>query len=512
MGLGSSLRRHVRSVSGADRIKGGSKYLDDSLTLAQMSGDSVSTSLAAQDAIAGMQDESQAEREAQVSRDRSLDQTTTTDGQQGGFSEGEGFTIPESATQRHLTEDTGGSDDLDILGIGLDAGRDIRGFLGIEAQEDIGRALGDVNRLMAQGINRIGVTSEQAREAIRTGALSASDVLAAGFQEAQGFITDSQREALGQISDKYGQAQTALGQGREDISQGITQATGGLSPFAQAGQTGLQALAAGATPEGFGANISALSQAADPLVQERMRALQSAQGAAGLSRSGAGLQEIAAIPQDVLIGLENQLAGRQAQLAGQGLGAQESIAGLQAQGGQNLAGIQSGLSNLLAQQGQAGAGIQTGAGSNLANLASGMGTGLAGIQTGAGETIAGTTIGEGENIASLLGSMAEAQLEGATSAAEARSQGLQGFGDLAGSVIGGMFGSDIRLKKNIKQVGTLKGVNIYSFEANEAGKDFGMEMTLGVIADELENIHPDLVGERDGYKTVNYGELLKRVA
>ena len=36
-------------------------------------------------------------------------------------------------------------------------------------------------------------------------------------------------------------------------------------------------------------------------------------------------------------------------------------------------------------------------------------------------------------------------------------------------------------------------------------------MTIGVIADELELIHPDLVGERDGFKTVNYNELWKRV-
>ena len=71
--------------------------------------------------------------------------------------------------------------------------------------------------------------------------------------------------------------------------------------------------------------------------------------------------------------------------------------------------------------------------------------------------------------------------------------------------------SYLRLKKNIVKIDELNGVNIYSFEANDLGDKIGMNMTIGVIADELELIHPDLVGERDGFKTVNYNELWKRV-
>ncbi len=404
------------------------------------------------------------------------------------------------------------SDAFDILGLGLDAKRDIKAFLGLEAQENIGKALGDVNSLLQQGMQEIGLSAEEARQAIETGRLSASDFLAAGFKSAQGFITEGQMQSLDQISSKFGQAQTALGQGRQDIQAGTGAATAGLEQFAAPGATALQQFQAASTPQGFAQNIESLRSggALDPLIQARTQQLQSAQGAAGLTRSGAGLTELAQVPQETLLGIESLLTGRQAQAGAQGLTAQQQIAQLQASGGVGQAGIQQSIADLLAQQGLAGAGIQTGSGTSLANIAAQQGTGLAGIQTGAAGQQAGIATGRGQDIASLLGAQAQAQLEAATAAAEARAQGLGNVADIGGSVLGAF--SDKLLKKNIKKVGEINGVNIYSFEPNELGEKIGMSMTFGVIADEVEEQHPDLIGNRNGFKTVNYPELLKRIA
>ncbi|MEE9459616.1 MAG: tail fiber domain-containing protein [Candidatus Bathyarchaeia archaeon] len=404
------------------------------------------------------------------------------------------------------------SDAFDILGLGLDAKRDIRAFLGLEAQEDIGRALGDVNKLLQQGMQEIGLSAEEARQAIETGRLSASDFLAAGFQGAQGFITQGQQQALSQISSKFGQAQTALGQGRQDIQAGTGAATAGLEQFSAPGATALEQFQAASTPQGFAQNIESLRAggALDPLIQARTQQLQSAQGAAGLTRSGAGLTELAQVPEETLLGIESLLTGRQQQVGAQGLTAQQQIAQLQATGGVGQAGIQQNIAQLLQQQGQLGAGIQTGAATTLADLIAQQGTGLAGIQTGAAGQQAGISTGRGQDIASLLGAQAQAQLEAATAASEARAQGLGNVADIGGQIIGGF--SDKRLKKNIKKVGEINGVNIYSFEPNELGEKIGMNMNFGVIADEVEEIYPDLIGSRNGFKTVNYPELLKRIA
>lgn len=86
------------------------------------------------------------------------------------------------------------------------------------------------------------------------------------------------------------------------------------------------------------------------------------------------------------------------------------------------------------------------------------------------------------------------------------------IGDVAGAGSSLLAMSDERLKKNIKPLFTQNGVNFYSFEANEEGERMGMDMTQGVIAQEVERIYPDLVHEINGYKAVDYGKLLERVA
>ena len=89
--------------------------------------------------------------------------------------------------------------------------------------------------------------------------------------------------------------------------------------------------------------------------------------------------------------------------------------------------------------------------------------------------------------------------------------GALGTGGGFGAIFGG---SDIRLKENITPVGSQDGVNFYTWDWNEAGEKVAHEgqPRFGVMAQELEKTHPDLVvvGD-DGYRRVNYDGLYKRI-
>ena len=69
-------------------------------------------------------------------------------------------------------------------------------------------------------------------------------------------------------------------------------------------------------------------------------------------------------------------------------------------------------------------------------------------------------------------------------------------------------GSDIKLKKNIKKVGTQNGFNVYTWDWNKLARSFGIgdQPTRGVIAQEVIEVSPDAVGKHPihGYLTVNY--------
>lgn len=70
----------------------------------------------------------------------------------------------------------------------------------------------------------------------------------------------------------------------------------------------------------------------------------------------------------------------------------------------------------------------------------------------------------------------------------------------------GMLGSDRKLKKDIKRVGTLdNGLPVYLFRYKAGGP-----MQIGVMADEVEKIFPDAVMEVGGYKYVDYGAATRQ--
>jgi hypothetical protein len=93
---------------------------------------------------------------------------------------------------------------------------------------------------------------------------------------------------------------------------------------------------------------------------------------------------------------------------------------------------------------------------------------------------------------------------------------LSGVGAVGqGGGFGAMFGgSDVRLKENIQPIEEVSGIQFYTWDWNDEGKRIGVEKhpTIGVMAQELEAKHPDLVviGD-DGYRRVDYGGLFKRI-
>ena len=91
--------------------------------------------------------------------------------------------------------------------------------------------------------------------------------------------------------------------------------------------------------------------------------------------------------------------------------------------------------------------------------------------------------------------------------------GQQQYGSEVGqynAMMNGLFGlggagimavSDRRLKTNIVRVGTHPlGIGIYEYDL------FG-KREVGVMADEVEKVKPEAVGEFAGFKGVNYGML-----
>ena len=78
-----------------------------------------------------------------------------------------------------------------------------------------------------------------------------------------------------------------------------------------------------------------------------------------------------------------------------------------------------------------------------------------------------------------------------------------------------MMFSDVRLKKNIQHIATENGVKYYRWEWNDTAKNLKLDATppMGVLAQDLQQSHPDLVSEgKYGYLQVDYAGLAKKQA
>ncbi|MGB3724815.1 MAG: tail fiber domain-containing protein [Glaciecola sp.] len=110
-------------------------------------------------------------------------------------------------------------------------------------------------------------------------------------------------------------------------------------------------------------------------------------------------------------------------------------------------------------------------------------------------------------VAGQIGNMGTTTAQGITGAAQARQDGIGNLMNL-GLSAAGLF-SDERLKDNIEQIGEVNGHNWYTWTWNKAAKALGLSgVSQGVIAQEVEQTAPHLIGERGGYKTVDYAGVL----
>jgi len=118
-----------------------------------------------------------------------------------------------------------------------------------------------------------------------------------------------------------------------------------------------------------------------------------------------------------------------------------------------------------------------------------------------------------ENNFDRAASIAVATLSSKDSANARASSQKAALVSAAGSIIGGIFSSDIQLKTSINKVSEFdSGLGIYTWEWNELAKSHGLASgpTMGVLAQELQEYKPEYV-ERgfDGFLRVDYAGLLK---
>jgi hypothetical protein len=103
---------------------------------------------------------------------------------------------------------------------------------------------------------------------------------------------------------------------------------------------------------------------------------------------------------------------------------------------------------------------------------------------------------------------------GATSTREDKKTG---FGDILGAAasmgsayLGGK-GSDARMKTNIKKLGSVNGINIYSWTWNKLAEKFGWHKkynyNVGVLAQEVIHIPGAVKTDENGFYIVNYEVL-----
>lgn len=316
----------------------------------------------------------------------------------------------------------------------------------------------------------------------------AIDELRGATDAAQGTLADFYRQSMGYMGDARGALTGAQG----DALASLGQSGAMYDPYAQAGQQALGQLGGG-----LSGMIAGARGRAQPLIDERTKATTSALSAAGLDRSGYGVDQIADISEQTVM-----------DLAAQDLAARQGLAGMGLQGAAGQAGALSQMAQAQLGTGQGLAGLY----GTQAGMAGDMGSQLAGTQLGLGSNVAGLYGTMGQNLIDLyMGRMQKNAAEKAQQAAQTGSYLNAGMS--AGSnLLAGLGLSDERLKKNIKPLFSKGGVNFYSFEANEEGKKAGMTMTEGVLAQELEEIYPDLVHDMNGFKAVDYAGLLERVA
>ena len=155
--------------------------------------------------------------------------------------------------------------------------------------------------------------------------------------------------------------------------------------------------------------------------------------------------------------------------------------------------------------------LQQQQGTGISQLYGDIGSNLQGIMANAGATTANqinAAAANRVNAAQNMGANAAALIGGVPQ----RGQGyLETIGKTAGGVGTAMaaFPSDMRLKKNITKIGVDNGFNIYSWDWNEKATEIGADKypTIGVLAQQVQEIKPEAVSTENGYLKVDYAKL-----
>lgn len=306
-------------------------------------------------------------------------------------------------------------------------------------------------------------------------------------------------EVLARYNDVNKQAQTTAGTPFQQYSTDPNAfvaplnaeqqaATGQINQYANAAQPAISYAQQGYTPQGFQQGVAGYM---NPFLSNAMGA------------TAAQMQNVNKQEQQKLLGQgisQGAFGGDRSQIAQAELANQQNLAMGQTLGNMASQGFQNAAQNYQTGLGQIGAlGIQ-GQQAGLQGAQAMMGAGTLGQQTSqAGNTALYNQFQQQQaypfQVSQFLANIAEGT--GALSGSTTTTTAPQSFF------------SDARLKEDIKRVGTAKnGLPIYTFKYK--GDDTEQTHT-GYMAQDVEKVHPEAVGESHGYKTVDYDKASEPV-
>lgn len=264
------------------------------------------------------------------------------------------------------------------------------------------------------------------------------------------------------------------------IGGGLLQRNTQRQAAAQASDAQIQGAEAGMSE--LRAQFANLQELLKPYVEVGPEALQGQRAIVGLGGPAEEAAQIARIEQSPLF----QAQVRQ--------GEEALLQGASATGGLRGGNIQAALAQFRPGMLQSQIDLQY---ERLGGLTS-LGQRSAAAQAGAG-------MGLAESISGLYGDIGASRAGRAMAEQRAQGQFQGGLINLAGQAlpaIGKMF-SDIRLKENIKKIGTRPdGLGVYEFDYI-----WGGGRNIGLMAQEVNEVYPHAVGVVDGYFTVNYSQV-----
>jgi Chaperone of endosialidase len=304
-------------------------------------------------------------------------------------------------------------------------------------------------------------------------------------------LTSNFGPALQSLTGNYGAASSALN----------SNYAGGINPLlanfntANAGTTALGNALGLNGPQGNAAATAAFF--ASPEIQAQLdvgsQNVERNANALGTLNSGATQAALQNYGQQVASqGWNNYVSNLQPYLNfSQGTGA--NLAAIYSQLGNQQAGVSTGL-------GQGQAGLYSNLGTNLANLYGNTGSQLLGSDT----NLANLNYGADTSIGAANANQYLSEYN--TSAAEWNT--ILGGVNAAANVAGKFTQSDVRIKDNIEPVGTLyDGLKVYRF--NYKGD---AHPRIGLMAQEVEQVHPEAVAEIGGIKYVDYDRATRSAA